>query len=500
MTTHSRQRRRASRDEPFRLTSFARCAGCAAKLGPGDLSRALSAFRYDSDPRLLVGRETFDDAGVFMLSDDLALVQTVDFFAPIVDDPYLFGQIAAANALSDVYAMGGEPITALNIVGFPAGKLPTEVLSEILRGGQDKVHEAGALVVGGHSIIDEELKFGLSVTGRVHPKRILSNACASVGDRLVLTKPLGTGLLATAGKRGDLGTDEAAALYASMCKLNGPASRGDRRWRTVRHRRDGIQSARPRFAHCRGEPCDAADRSASAFPACLARARRGRGVFVPVVLSEMPRISNRSLNGMTPLRPIARCSWIHRRQAGCSSPCQRGKWASTFRSSPKAWKSVRSYRGSATVSCLRETQGSGWSLVALTVFKTVRDLTTSGWVGSIPMRSRHLRAAAEHQSRHDLDHRSFGASTRSPRARDCVSRRVRRSARSADSDAAADAASFRPIPRDSVLEPPITPRRAFLYSFLAPRLLAERSRSQQGGRRVRARRGDQHRDDSRIWR
>ena len=178
-----------------------------------------------SDPRLIVGRETFDDAGVFVLSDDLALVQTVDFFAPIVDDPYLFGQIAAANALSDVYAMGGEPVTALNIVGFPVGKLPIEVLTEILRGGQDKVHEAGALVVGGHSIIDDELKFGLSVTGRVHPKRVLSNAFASAGDRLFLTKPLGTGLLATAAKQGVIAAADAYALYASMCELNAAASR-----------------------------------------------------------------------------------------------------------------------------------------------------------------------------------------------------------------------------------------------------------------------------------
>ena len=178
-----------------------------------------------SDPRLIVGRETFDDAGIFVVSEDLALVQTVDFFAPIVDDPYLFGQIAAANALSDVYAMGGEPMTALNIVGFPSGKLPLEVLTDILRGGQDKVHEAGAFVVGGHTIIDEELKFGLSVTGRVHPQRVLSNANASVGDRLVLTKPIGTGLLATAAKRGDLGPGESSALYASMCALNAMASR-----------------------------------------------------------------------------------------------------------------------------------------------------------------------------------------------------------------------------------------------------------------------------------
>ena len=172
-----------------------------------------------------MGRETFDDAGVFALSDDVALIQTVDFFAPIVDDPYLFGQIAAANALSDIYAMGGEPLTALNIVAFPSGKLPIEVLTDILRGGQDKVHEAGAFVVGGHSIIDEELKFGLAVTGRANPKRILSNANATAGDVLLLTKPLGTGILATAGKQGQLGTAEADQLYASMCALNAVASR-----------------------------------------------------------------------------------------------------------------------------------------------------------------------------------------------------------------------------------------------------------------------------------
>src|SRR5687768_7682258 len=124
-------------------------------MGPGDLSRVLEPLPKRTDPRILVGRETFDDAGVFRLSDDIALVQTVDFFAPIVDDPYDFGQIAAANALSDVYAMGGEPLTAMNIVGFPTAQLPLEVLREILRGGQDKVHEAGALIVGGHTIIDE---------------------------------------------------------------------------------------------------------------------------------------------------------------------------------------------------------------------------------------------------------------------------------------------------------------------------------------------------------
>ena len=194
-------------------------------MGPGDLSRALAALPHRSDPRLVVGHETFDDAGVFVLSPDFALVQTVDFFAPIVDDPYTFGQIAAANALSDVYAMGGEPLTALNIVGFPSGKLPIEVLTDILRGGQDKVHEAGAVVVGGHTIIDEELKFGLAVTGHVHPERVLTNAAACVGDRLVITKPLGTGILATAEKQGRLSTSAAAALHAMMASLNRDASR-----------------------------------------------------------------------------------------------------------------------------------------------------------------------------------------------------------------------------------------------------------------------------------
>jgi len=211
--------------DPVRLTAFARCAGCAAKLGPGDLSRALAAVPSRDDPRLLVGRETFDDAGIFQLSEELALVQTVDFFAPIVDDPYDFGQVAATNALSDVYAMGGEPLTALNIVGFPAGSLSLDVLSEILRGGQDKVHEAGAVVAGGHSIVDEEVKFGLAVTGRVDPKRVLTNAAARPGDRLVLTKAIGTGILATAMKRGRLDPAHERTLIASMTTLNRDASR-----------------------------------------------------------------------------------------------------------------------------------------------------------------------------------------------------------------------------------------------------------------------------------
>lgn len=178
-----------------------------------------------ADPRLLVGRESFDDAGIFLLRDDLALVQTLDFFAPIVDDPYEFGQIAAANALSDVFAMGGEPLTAMAIVGFPAGKLPMHVLTDIMRGAQDKVREAGAVLVGGHSIIDEELKFGLSVTGQADPRRLLTNAAAVEGDTLVLTKPLGTGLLATAAKADRLDAASREALHTSMRSLNAVASR-----------------------------------------------------------------------------------------------------------------------------------------------------------------------------------------------------------------------------------------------------------------------------------
>jgi len=194
-------------------------------MGPGDLSRALAALPVISDPRLLVGRETFDDAGVFRLSDDLALVQTVDFFAPIVDDPFDFGQIAAANALSDVYAMGGQPLTAMNIVAFPTSELPLDILTGILAGGQDKVHEAGAFIVGGHTVVDTELKYGLAVTGRAHPDFLLTNAGARPGDQLILTKPIGNGILATAGKRGQLSPEAQRAMLEAMKMLNGVASR-----------------------------------------------------------------------------------------------------------------------------------------------------------------------------------------------------------------------------------------------------------------------------------
>ena len=194
-------------------------------MGPGDLSEALAPLPRHHDPRILVGHESFDDAGVFRLSDDLALVQTVDFFAPIVDDPYAFGQIAAANALSDIYAMGGVPLTALCIAGFPVGVLPLAVLTEILRGGQAKVHEAGASIVGGHTVTDTEVKYGLSITGQVHPDRMLTNAAAAVGDALVLTKPLGTGLLATAAKQGSIPAEAMEPAIQSMSVLNAQAAK-----------------------------------------------------------------------------------------------------------------------------------------------------------------------------------------------------------------------------------------------------------------------------------
>lgn len=185
----------------------------------------LKEIPLKTDPRLLVGRESFDDAGVFLVAPDLALVQTVDFFPPIVDDPYTFGQIAAANALSDVYAMGGQPLTALSIVGFPTAELPLTVLTDILRGGQDKVHEAGAHIVGGHSVVDTELKYGLAVTGRAHPDFLLTNRNAQPGDVLILTKPIGTGALTTAGKRGLIQPEALRAAIDSMLALNGNAGR-----------------------------------------------------------------------------------------------------------------------------------------------------------------------------------------------------------------------------------------------------------------------------------
>ncbi len=175
-------------------------------------------------PDLIVGTETSDDAGVFRLGPDLAIVNTVDFFTPIVDDPFVFGQIAAANALSDVYAMGADPVTALNIVGFPKGRLDLDVLCEVLKGGAERVRAAGAVVIGGHTIIDPELKFGMAVTGVVHPDRVIRNVGVRDGDALVLTKPLGTGIVATALKQRKAPRAIVRAAVASMVALNKTAS------------------------------------------------------------------------------------------------------------------------------------------------------------------------------------------------------------------------------------------------------------------------------------
>ena len=200
--------------EDIKLTKLAKCAGCGAKVGAGVLAKLLDGIRVHNDPNLLVGFDKSDDASVYKISDELALVQTVDFFPPIDDDPYTFGQIAATNALSDVYAMGGEPKLALNLMCVP-DDLPKEAVHALLRGGYDKVYEAGAIITGGHSILDDEPKYGLAVTGFVHPDKMLTNAGAHVGDVLILTKPLGIGILTTAAK-GELLSAEGAALAKKL--------------------------------------------------------------------------------------------------------------------------------------------------------------------------------------------------------------------------------------------------------------------------------------------
>jgi selenide,water dikinase len=184
------------------------------------MAQVLSPLQLLRHPDLLVGTGSSDDAGVFRLRDDLALVQTVDFFPPLVDDPVMFGRIAAANSLSDVYAMGGEPITALNIVGFPDNELDLDILSRILEGGTEKIVESGAALVGGHTVRDHEIKYGLAVTGVIHPERIVTNAGARPGDVLVLTKPLGTGVMAAAVKAEMCPPDLYDAACAAMTRLN----------------------------------------------------------------------------------------------------------------------------------------------------------------------------------------------------------------------------------------------------------------------------------------
>jgi selenide, water dikinase len=206
-----------------RLTQQVKAGGCASKLAPGSLAAVLSRLPKQSDPNLLVGFETSDDAGIYRIAPNLALVQTVDFFTPLVDDPFLFGQIAATNALSDVYAMGGRPVSALSIVCFPQdGDL--DVLEQIMRGGLAKMGEAGCVVVGGHSVRDAEIKFGYAVTGLIDPDRVFTNTGAVAGDTLILTKPIGTGVITTALKRGLAKPHWVENAAQSMTTLNRAAS------------------------------------------------------------------------------------------------------------------------------------------------------------------------------------------------------------------------------------------------------------------------------------
>jgi selenide,water dikinase len=212
--------------EPVRLTRFSHGAGCACKLSPADLRTVLGLVRRPlgaEDPDLLVGFDTSDDAAVYRLRDDLAVVVTTDFFTPIVDDPYDWGRIAATNALSDVYAMGGAPLLALNLVAWPREGLPFELLARVLDGGGDVVRDAGALVGGGHSIDDAEPKFGLAVVGTVDPARVLTNRTARAGDALVLTKPIGLGVISTALKREAGSPELLAEAVRLMTTLNAGA-------------------------------------------------------------------------------------------------------------------------------------------------------------------------------------------------------------------------------------------------------------------------------------
>ena len=206
-------------ENEVKLTKLAKCAGCGAKVGAGVLAQLLDGIKVHSDPNLLVGFDKSDDASVYKVSDDMALVQTVDFFPPIADDPYLFGQIAATNALSDVYAMGGEPKLCLNIMAIPAD-MPKEAVHDLLRGGYDKVYEAGALITGGHSILDEEPKYGLAVTGFVHPDKVLTNSGAKPGDVLLFTKPIGIGVLTTAAKADMASAESVELAHKLMTTLN----------------------------------------------------------------------------------------------------------------------------------------------------------------------------------------------------------------------------------------------------------------------------------------
>ncbi len=210
--------------DDVKLTQYVENAGCASKINQNDLKKALAGLPQMKDPRVLVSSDTCDDAGIYKMSEKMALVQSVDVFTPNVDDAYTFGQIAAANSVSDIYAMGGIPLTALSIIGFPIEKLSHKIMNQMLRGGVDKLQEAGTVVLGGHSIKDNEIKFGFAVTGEIHPKKIITNDRAKPGDTLVLTKPLGTGIISFANQLGKAFPFNMSEISRSMAELNKTAS------------------------------------------------------------------------------------------------------------------------------------------------------------------------------------------------------------------------------------------------------------------------------------
>jgi len=253
-----------------RLTEYANCAGCAGKIPPLGIAQILRDLPpRGSDPNLLVGTETSDDAGVYLVAEGLALVQTVDFFPPLVDDPFTFGRIAATNALSDIYAMNGRPITAMNIVMFPDDELPLSILAEIVQGGGVQVVRAGAVTVGGHSLRDREIKFGLSVTGLVDPRAVLTNATARVGDVLILTKPLGTGFVTTASKKGQCPGEVLDRAVAGMTQLNAVG-------------RDALNTA--------GGASSVTDVTGFGLAGHATEMAEGSGVTIEIDLAALPRI------------------------------------------------------------------------------------------------------------------------------------------------------------------------------------------------------------------
>ena len=263
-----------------KLTGQVKAGGCASKLSPKILDQVLPRIPRVSDPNVLVGFDTADDAGVYRVTPDLAIVQTVDFFTPVVDDPYMFGAIAAANALSDVYAMGGRPLTALSILAWPAsGDLDT--LEEILKGGAEKIHEAGCVILGGHSVSDPEIKFGYAITGTVHPDRVKANTGARPGDVLMFTKKIGTGVISTALKKGIAKQEHVDGAILQMIDLESGRGRGDRKSRRARtNRRHGVRIIRPCAGNGHREQGYSRDRFlAGAFSRWRDRIRRSEGVF-----------------------------------------------------------------------------------------------------------------------------------------------------------------------------------------------------------------------------